>query len=131
MELYTVKEERGGTDLLKEKNEQAIFVRYCRLKGIRCVFIPNGFPVGGNVNRYAYINSLKTQGYATGFPDLMVFAQNSNSNILFIEFKREKGGKLSISQQEWQEWLHNMGYNSYVAKGSKEAIEILEKYLYE
>lgn len=117
--------------MLREANEQAIFVRYCRLKGLRCVFIPNGFPLGRNVNKYAYINSLKTQGYETGFPDLMIFAKNTKHNILFIEFKREKGGKLSEKQKEWQEWLKNMGYASYVAKGSKEAIEILENFLKE
>lgn len=113
----------------KEKNEQELFVRYCEMKGIVCVFIANGFPISGNINKYAYINSLKAQGYRTGFPDLMVLAQNSKKEVLFIEFKREKGGRLSPKQIEWQEKLQEMGYDSYVAKGAKEAIVILEEWL--
>ncbi len=115
--------------MLKEKYEQTLFVKYCEQKGIICVFIANGFPIGGNINKYAYINSLKEQGYKTGFPDLMVLAQNSKKEVLFIEFKREKGGRLSPKQQEWQDKLSNMGYDSYVAKGAKEAIVILEEWL--
>lgn len=115
--------------MLKEKTEQEIFVRYCELKGIVCIFIPNGFPLGGVRNKFAYINSLKAQGFKSGFPDLMVLAKNSQKNILFIEFKREKTGRLSERQVQWQKKLTELGYDSYVAKGSKEAIAILEDWL--
>lgn len=115
--------------MLREAKEQEIFVKYCELKGIICVFIANGFPISGVKNKFAYINSLKAQGYKTGFPDLMVLAQNSKKEVLFIEFKREKGGRLSPKQVEWQERLANLGYDSYVAKGSKHAIAILEEWL--
>lgn len=115
--------------MLKEKNEQAIFVRYCALKNIPCVHIPNGFPVGNMRSKWAYINHLKEQGYSAGFPDLIVFAKNSKKDILFIEFKRVKGGQVSEAQKEWQAKLTEMGYDSYIAKGSKDAINILEDYL--
>lgn len=115
--------------MLKEKTEQEIFVRYCELKRITCVFIANGFPLCGVKNKFAYVNSLKAQGYRTGFPDLMVLAKNSKSEVLFIEFKRIKGGRLSESQVKWQAKLNELGYDSYVAKGSEEAIEILEEWL--
>lgn len=115
--------------MLKEKNEQEIFVRYCELKGIVCVFIANGIPISNRVNKYAYLASLKAQGYKTGFPDLLVLAHNSTKDMLFIEFKREKGGKLSPKQVEWQKKLNDLGYDSYVAKGSKHAIAILEEWL--
>lgn len=115
--------------MLKEKNEQAIFVRYCDLRGFPCVFIPNGFPLYGMKSKYAYINSLKAQGYCAGFPDIMVLAQNSKKDVIFFEFKREKGGRVSKQQQEWQDRLTVLGYDSYVAKGAKQAIEILEEWL--
>lgn len=115
--------------MLKEKTEQEIFVRYCELKGIVCVFIANGFPISNKVNKFAYLNSLKAQGYRTGFPDLMVLAQNSKKEVLFIEFKREKGGRLSDAQVKWQNKLIELGYDTYVAKGAKEAIAILEEWL--
>lgn len=117
--------------MLKEKNEQELFVRYCDLKGIVCVHVPNGFPLGGLRNKFAYINAIKRQGYKTGFPDLIVFAKNSRYNALFLEFKREKQGRLSEVQKDWIEWLNNNGYFARCVKGNIEAVEILEKYLKE
>ena len=115
--------------MLKEKNEQELFVRYCDLKGIVCVHIPNGFPLGNLRNKYAYINAIKRQGYKSGFPDLMVFAKNSKHSIFFLEFKREKGGRLSENQKDWIEWLNNNGYYARCVKGCQEAINILEEYI--
>lgn len=114
--------------MLKEKNEQALFCRYCDLKGIVCVHIPNGFPIGG-VNKFAYMNMMKAQGFKAGFVDLLVFAKNSKHQLFFLEFKREKGGKLSPQQQKWLNWLNDNGYYARKANGCKEAIQILEEYL--
>lgn len=115
--------------MLKEANEQELFVRYCDLKGIVCVHIPNGFPLGGLRNKFAYINSLKRQGYKAGFVDLLVFAKNSKYQLLFLEFKREKSGRVSEKQKDWIAWLNNNGYFARVVKGNVEAVEVLEKYL--
>ena len=115
--------------MLKEKNEQALFCRYCELKGIVCVHVPNGFPLGGVKNKFAYINMLKAQGYKNGFPDLIVFAKNKTHNMLFLEFKREKKGVVSSSQKDWIEWLNTNGYYARVVKGNIEAVEVLDRYL--
>ena len=115
--------------MLKEKSEQALFCRYCDLKGIVCVHIPNGFPIGG-VNKIAYMNMMKAQGFKSGFPDLIVFAKNKKYNMLFLEFKREKKGVVSQKQKDWIEWLNN-GYFAKVVKGNREAVEVLEQYLTE
>lgn len=115
--------------MLKEANEQELFVRYCDLKGIVCVHIPNGFPLGGLRNKFAYINALKRQGFKAGFPDLIVFAKNETHNMLFLEFKREKSGKVSEKQKDWIEWLNNNGYFARVVKGNVEAVEVLENFL--
>ena len=115
--------------MLKEKNEQALFVRYCDLKGINCVHIPNGMPLGGIKNKYAYINMLKSQGMRVGFPDLIVFAKNKKYDMLFLEFKREKLGKLSQKQKDWINWLNENGYYARSVKGNKEAVQVLEDYL--
>lgn len=115
--------------MLLEKNEVKIFVNYCRLRNILAVHVPNEFPLFGLKNKWAYINSLKAMGYSAGFPDLIVLAKNSVSQILFIEFKREKGSKTSDTQKEWQERLTELGYDCFIAKGSRQAIEYLEEYL--
>ena len=115
--------------MLKEKNEQELFVRYCDLNGIVCVHIPNGFPLGGLRNKFAYINAIKRQGYKAGFPDLMIFVKNSQHDILFLEFKREKGGRLSETQKDWIQWLNDNGYYAKCVKGCAEAIKILDAYI--
>lgn len=117
--------------MLKEASEQELFVRYCDLKGIVCVHIPNGFPLGGLRNKFAYINALKRQGYKKGFLDLLVFAKNTKHKMFFLEFKREKNGRLSKEQIYWLDWLNKNGYYARYANGCKEAIEILEQYLTE
>lgn len=114
---------------LLEKDEQRCFVEYCKLCNIVCVHIPNGFFMGQMKNRYGYINSLKAQGYKKGFCDLIVFAKNSQHKLFFLEFKREKGGKLSSEQQEWLDWLNSNGYYAKCAHGCKDAINILNEYL--
>jgi len=114
--------------MLKEKSEQALFCRYCDLKGIVCVHVPNGFPIGG-VNKFAYMNMMKAQGFKAGFPDLIVFAKNKKHNLFFLEFKREKGGVTSKNQKDWIKWLNDNGYYAKVVKGNIEAVEVLENYL--
>jgi len=114
--------------MLKEKSEQALFCRYCDLKGIVCVHVPNGFPIGG-VNKFAYMNMMKAQGFKSGFPDLIVFAKNKKHNLFFLEFKREKGGVTSKNQKDWIKWLNDNGYYAKVVKGNIEAVEVLENYL--
>lgn len=115
--------------MLKEASEQELFVRYCDLNGIVCVHIPNGFPLGGLRNKFAYINAIKRQGYKAGFPDLMIFVKNSKHDILFLEFKREKGGRLSETQKDWIQWLNDNGYYAKCVKGCAEAIKILDAYI--
>ena len=113
-----------------EKEEQIAFVEYCKAKGIRVVSTQNGFKMPKvGFNYIAYSNSLKKMGLSKGFPDLIVFAKNSQSNILFIEMKRQKGGTLQEEQKEWLQWLDENGYTVAVAKGADSAIRILEKYL--
>lgn len=115
--------------MLKEASEQALFCRYCELKGIICVHVPNGLCLGGVRNKFAYINSLKAQGLRPGFPDLIVFAKNKKHNLFFLEFKREKQGYLSPKQKDWINWLNSNGYYAKSVKGNKEAIQVLENYL--
>lgn len=114
--------------MLKEKYEQKYFVEYCKLNGIKCVHIPNGMYLGNISYKAAYINMLKSQGMQKGFPDLMILCKNKKHEILFIEFKKSKGGKASNEQKEWIGWLNKNGYCAYIANGCTDAVNILKKY---
>ena len=74
---------------------------------------------------------MKKQGYRIGFPDLAILTKNKSGTheVLFIEMKRQKGGRVSDEQKEWIERLDNEGYCVGVAKGCDSAINILNQYL--
>lgn len=91
--------------------------------------INNGFLIGGGIDKYKYINSLKSQGLKTGFPDIMVLTCNSRRPVVFFEFKREKTGKVSDRQREWHTWLKANDYPVFVVTSAEQAVEILHKFL--
>ena len=113
-----------------EADEQISFVEYCAARNIRVVSTQNGFKMPKNAfNFAAYSNKLKKMGLSKGFPDLIVFAKNSEHEVLFLEMKRQKGGKLRDVQKEWIEFLDRENYAVGVAYGCDSAIRILNKYL--
>lgn len=115
--------------MLKEKHEQKYFVEYCKLNNIICVHIPNGMYLGNISYKAAYMNMLKSNGLQPGFPDLLVLIQNKKYQMLFLEFKKAKGGKASEKQKNWIEWLNNNGYCAYIVNGCNDAVNVLKKFI--
>ena len=72
---------------------------------------------------------MKRTGYVKGFPDLFIYEPRNSFHGLAIEMKKEKGGSVSSEQKWWQSELRNRNYDSYICKGSEEAIQIIKKYL--
>lgn len=117
-----------------EEEEQIRFISECsfRYPDIRIVSTQNGIYTKASKSEAAkrkYIAKLKSLGLSPGFPDLILFAKNSKSNIFFIEMKRQEGGKLSELQNEWIKWLDEYGCYVSVAYGCEHALALLEKYL--
>ena len=82
-------------------------------------------------NYAAYSRTLKKMGLSKGFPDLIIFEKNKSKSheVLLIEMKRQKGGKLHAEQEEWLQKFDKKDYCIGVAKGCESAIRILQKYL--
>lgn len=59
---------------------------------------------------------LKLEGVSKGVPDLFI-----PSLRLWVEMKRQKGGRLSPEQKEWAEYLQACGYAWVVAQGCDDA----------
>ncbi|DAB06200.1 TPA: hypothetical protein CPT92_06905 [Candidatus Gastranaerophilales bacterium HUM_13] len=115
-----------------EKEEQIAFVAYCEANGICVVSTQNGFKMPKVAFNYAaYSRTLKNMGLSKGFPDLIILEKNKNKTheVLFIEMKRQKGGKLHAEQEEWLRKLDDKDYCVGVAKGCESAVRILQKYL--
>lgn len=115
-----------------EKFEQIEFVDFCKSRNITVISTQNGFKMPKTAfNFAAYSRSLKRMGLAPGFPDLIVLARNKSGTheVLFIEMKRQKGGRVSPEQKEWIQKLDNDGYCVGIAKGFESAVQILSMYL--
>ena len=107
-----------------EDAEQEALVRYCQLKSIPIVHIPNE-----SKRSASYGAKLKRMGLAPGFPDLFIPKAVNGAHGLFIELKTAKG-KTSKEQTKWINLLRAEGYRAYVCRGfdaSKSAIELYLK----
>lgn len=97
-----------------EHEEQAAFIKWFRLQypGALVFAIPNG----GNRN-IVTASKLKAEGVLAGVPDLFI-----PDWCLFIEMKRQKGGRVSDEQKEVMAHLCGCGYRCIVAHGCEDAM---------
>ncbi len=86
--------------------------------------IPNGGKRGK-----AEAARFKAEGVKAGVPDLFLPVARGKYHGLFIELKRYKGGRVSDWQKHWLMELGWQGYRAEVARGWKEAAEIIKNYL--
>jgi len=109
-----------------EFEEQKAFVQYLIIRNIEHYHVPNG---GSRNVREA--KNLKASGVSPGVPDIHIPIQNLEYAGLFIEMKRAKPGKstISVEQKKWIEKLNDNGYLAVVCYGADEAIKVTEKYL--
>ena len=72
---------------------------------------------------------MKRQGMRKGYPDIFLPVTTHHHAGLFIELKRAKGGSVSPEQKAWLARLAEQRYLAVVAKGHREAIAIIKRYL--
>ena len=107
-----------------EQYEQIRFSTWLAKNGIKFTASANG----GKRNLIEAAK-FKRMGVSPGFPDIEIPLPSGGHHGLYIELKRQKGGKLSDAQIEWLNYLRKQGYYADVAKGCDEAIEIVKYYL--
>ncbi len=93
-------------------------------QGIRFFAIPNG----GSRNMKEAVK-LKRCGVQAGIPDLCIPIPSGSYHGLFLELKREKGGRVSDSQVYWLTFLREQGYYADIGNGFEEARRIVMDYL--
>ena len=106
-----------------EDGEQEVVVRYCELRRIPVVHIPNE-----GKRSAAYAAQMKRMGLAKGFPDLFIPVAVSGFHGLFIELKRDRKARATDTQKAWLEYLNKEGYRAAVCHGSEEAMREIENY---
>ena len=112
---------RSDVKLPSEHVEQREFVSWFRKTwpGVRIFAIPNG-----GLRNKAVAQKLKAEGVSPGVPDLYIPAWK-----LWIEMKRQKGGRLSEDQKDWAEYLEGVGDTVIVGYGWLDAIDKVNCFL--
>ena len=72
---------------------------------------------------------LKAAGVKSGVPDICLPVPRAGYHGLYIELKRQKGGRISPEQTEWIDALIKQGYCAAVCRGWEAAREEILRYL--
>ena len=85
-------------------------------------------PNGGSRNKIEAAR-LKAQGVKSGVPDIVLPAARGEYHGLYIELKRQRGGRISEEQKKWIAGLTEQGYRAEVCKGWEAAAKVIVEYL--
>ncbi len=118
------------------------FVEQCQLADWLHAQYPNLLwtaSAGGMRTSIGTARKMKRMGYSKGTPDIFIaeprrILKGERDNIyvshgLFVELKKERGGRVSPDQRRWLNELRIRGYIAEVAHGFNEAKIIIQKYL--
>ena len=111
-----------------ETLEQQALFDWAKISGIPDLELLHAIPNGGHRNK-ATAGRLKAEGVKRGVPDIFLPVPKNGYHGMYIEMKRQKGGKLSVEQKEWCNRLFRNGYKVFVAEGWVEAREAILEYL--
>jgi len=103
--------------LPSEHDEQAGFVQWFRAKWPRVLIF--AIPNGGKRN-ISTAKKLKLEGVVPGVPDLFIPAWG-----IWIEIKRQKGGRTSSDQDDMISYLESIGHRVIVGYGATDASDKL------
>lgn len=113
-----------------EGEEQATLFSWAAMKCWRLPELRLLFHIAnGGARRKSEAARFKAEGVKPGVPDLFLPVARGPWHGLFIELKRQKGGKLSKAQTVWLTELQEQGYLAKVAYGWKDAALLIEDYL--
>ena len=85
-------------------------------------------PNGGSRNKIEAAR-LRAQGVKSGVPDLCLPVARGGNHGLYIELKRQRGGRIGEEQVRWINGLLKQGYAAAICKGWQEAADVIIDYL--
>ncbi len=110
-------------DLGTEYNESVAFADYLELlKAQGKVRLYSHIPNETYTTSWAQKLKNKRMGVSKGFPDYVILTEKE---MVVIELKRRKGGKVSKEQEEWIAEFQRLGIRASVCKGMDEAVDFL------
>ena len=113
-----------------EEQEQAAVMEWAMLMEKQAPELALLYHCPNGADRHpAVAAKLKKQGVKPGVPDLFLPVARGTAHGLYIEMKRQKGGRVSEEQKAWMEALTQQGYVCVVAHGAEEACDVIWHYL--
>lgn len=103
-----------------EKFEQLRLVSWLQAKGLKFTHVV------GNASSRRRGAQNKAMGMSAGFPDLIIVVRAA---VLFVELKRQRGGRVSDEQAQWIFALHEAGAHARVCNGFEKAKAFVEEFL--
>ena len=123
---------RGAGDVPTETVEQQWLFRWARMQEGANPELRLLYHVQNEGKRgHAAASRAKAEGLRSGVPDICLPVARGRFHGLYIELKRQKGGRVSEAQAGWIEALREQGYRAEVCHGFDEACELLMAYLRE
>ena len=115
-----------------EEQEQAAVMEWAMLMEKQYPELALLFHIPNGADRHpAVAAKLKKQGVKAGVPDLFLPVARGGFHGLWVEMKRQKGGRLSDEQKAWIEALTAEKYLAVRADGAEAACDVIYKYLTE
>lgn len=85
-------------------------------------------PNGGD-RHPAVAARMKAEGVRRGVPDMCLPVMRGGFGALWIEMKRQKGGRVSPEQRAWIAGLQAQGHKAVVCEGWEHARDVITEYL--
>lgn len=116
----------GKTPTPTEHEEQVTLFTWFRMRyaGMLMYAIPNGGARSSITGA-----RLREEGVLAGVPDIFLPCPSGGKHGLYIEMKRQKGGRVSAPQKAVMQALRMQGYEVAVCHGWQEARDYIEQYL--
>lgn len=121
--LKLIEFEKEDKDNFKESQIQNMVIQFLKDNNILFHTSFNGLKVSKGQAQF-----MKSQGLASGHPDLTIYKRVGNNDLLFLELKTVKG-KLSKSQKKYITALIEEGYIVSASYGYYDAVYKIKKYL--
>ena len=110
-----------------EHQEQAAFFQWWWMWAKGLPYLAFAIPNGGARNKVTGA-MLKREGVMAGMLDVFIAWPRNGKHGLFLEFKRQQGGKLSDAQKQAIEALEKAGYECHVVAGWEVAKNVVMEY---
>ena len=115
---------------MTEAQEQTVLFEWARMMQGKYpeLALLHAIPNGGSRHPVEAKN-LKAQGVKAGIPDMFLPVARQGYHGLYIELKRQKGGRVSAEQKKMLEALRAQGYKAVVCEGWQNAMNEIVDYL--